>query len=1156
MRNLNLLKILIFLQFLFAASLTAQNGDATKLVRDTLRINLKNQYTFSAVNVIPYTESIRLRNKTLDPSSYKIDYVKGSFSLNDSVKYSLTDTLFVTYRSLRLSLQKEYKRRSLVVQYDNQSFDTIKVVRSERSAFSSESIFGKGIEKSGSIVRGFSVGTNKDFSVSSGLRLQLSGKLSDEIDIVAALTDENTPIQPEGNTATLEELDKVFIEIRHPNAIGTFGDYDMKTSIGEFGVLERKLQGLKGEVIVDKNDAVVAIAGSRGKFNTNQFNGSDGNQGPYRLYGVNNENNIIIIAGSEHVYLDGEEMKRGENYDYTIEYSNAQITFTPKRLITSASRISVDFEYTDRRYQRNFYGAAYQTKLFDDRFNIGFTYFREGDDENSPIDISLSDEDKKILEAAGDDPLKAVKSGVTLATPDSLGKTIGIYTKVDTVISGSPYTYYRYAPGSALSIYNVSFSYVGAGKGDYNKASLGNYQFAGINAGSYAPVIFLPLPSLKQTGNLVLNAEPLKNLNVALELAGSLWDKNKFSSVDDGDNFGSARNFKLDLSPTDVQLGNMDLGKIGLNYRDRYIQKKYTSLDRINAVEFDRYYNVDSDTSDDETLREMGIKLLPVKQISLNGTYGYLKRGDNFVSDRYTGTLTLSEEKSYNGNFNLDYVTTKNNGINTNWMRQNGSAFYTIGSFKPGMDYLYENKKQNFASSDSLLSNSLQYDEIGPYLEMTDVAGFDLKFKYSFRNESFPLNGVMEKQSNAQAENVQMNYHGSQAFSSSLDLTFRNKKYTDEFKQQGLLDNQTILILSQSRLHLLQNFINGDLYYQVATERTAKLEKVFVRVPQGTGNYIYLGDLNNNGIAEENEFQLTAYEGDYVQITIPTDQLYPVIDLKTSTRWKLEFSKVFTSDNLISKILKPVSTETFWRIEENSKEPDTKKIYLLSFPHFLNDSTTISGSNLVQQDLYLWKYDNEFSLRFRYSQRRSLNQFSGGVERGYFSERGVRVKFQFVKEINNQTEFTMQNDNLISPSSTNRARTVSNTNLSTDFSYRPVQNIEVGFKIAAGSSRDNFPVKPTEVNLNSQTLRFTFSFSGLGRLRIETERDELTANETDNYIPFEITKGNVIGKNYFWRLNFDYRVSGNLQTTVSYDGRYQGSGRVIHTMRAEARAYF
>ena len=223
-----------------------------------------------------------------------------------------------------------------------------------------------------------------------------------------------------------DRLDKVFIQVKHPNVVGTFGDYQIKQRSGEFGVIDRKLQGLMGEFSVDEVNGYVSIANSRGKFNSNSFNGSDGVQGPYRLSGINNERDIIVIAGTEKVFLDGIEMIRGENNDYTIEYSNATITFTPNRLITSASRINIDFEYTDRQFAISFFGAGTAAKLFNDNLQIKAQYMREGDDQDSPIDISLSEDDKNTLSLAGDDRNKAIKTGVKLAEPDSLLSLIHI----------------------------------------------------------------------------------------------------------------------------------------------------------------------------------------------------------------------------------------------------------------------------------------------------------------------------------------------------------------------------------------------------------------------------------------------------------------------------------------------------------------------------------------------------------------------------------------------------------------------------------------------------------------------------------------------------------------------------------------------------------
>jgi hypothetical protein len=1141
---------------MWLSEVTAQNDYNSFVISDTIAINFQNNYPISSVNIIPGSEMIFLKSKKLSLNDYSFTYSQSFFTLSDSLPYSIFDTLVVTYRSLKLSLQKEYLKRSLVVKYDEKFGDTVSVLTST-GGFSPEAIFGADMQKSGTIVRGFTVGTTKDFSLNSGLRLQLSGRISEDIEIVAALTDENTPIQPEGNTERLEELDKVFIQVKHPNVVGTFGDYQVKQRFGEFGVIDRKLQGLMGEFSFKDANGYVSIANSRGKFNTNNFNGSDGVQGPYRASGLNNERDIVILAGTEKVYLDGIELIRGENNDYTIEYSNASITFTPNRLITSASRISIDFEYTDRQFTRSFFGAGSSTKFFDDKLQLKVQYMREGDNQDAPIDFSLSEADKVILSLAGDDRNKAVKSGVKLAEPDSLGVIKGIYTKIDTVLNGEPFSYYVYNPGDSLSFFTVSFSYIGEGKGDYIRQSLGYYNFVGIGQGSYLPIIFLPLPQLKQMGNVVVDVEPFENVTLSLEYAGSLWDKNRLSDLDDADNYGYARNIFLKVAQTQILIGDLDLGKAGLTYRDRFIQDKFTSLDRFNEVEFSRNYNTSSQTkSEDESLREIGVSLQPIQELIINSNAGFLRQGDNFSSDRFNNLFRFSDSKTFNVEYNLDYVKSTNLTLKSNWLRHKANAFYTFWLLKPGIEFLAEDKQDNRAQKDSLLNGSLKYFEYSPYLELKEIYGFRMFTKFGLRDDYLPYNGLMIKESKAQTYSVEMNYSGIREVNTNLVLTFRDKKYEEQFKANGFLDNETILIRSRTKFIFWERLLNGDFYYEVSTQKSAKLQKVFVLVEQGTGNYIYLGDLNNNGIADENEFEPTLFDGDYVQIPLPTDELFPVIDLKTSTRWKINFSELVDVKTLLGKIVSPISSETFWRVEENSRDSNYANVYLIKLSTFQNENTTIRGSNYIQQDFFLFENDQDLSFRFRFTQRNALSQFSSGYERYYNRERSLRIKFKMIKEISNQTDIVNQIDNVSAPENSNRIRAINSNNVISEFSYRPDRNIEVGFRIKVGKSEDTHPENPTIIDMNSLLLRFNLSFLSTGRLRIEIERDELISNTTENFIPYELTNGNQIGKNYYWRLNFDYKLLTFLQTTISYDGRLQGESRVVHTARAEARAYF
>ena len=213
-------------------------------------------------------------------------------------------------------------------------------------------------QTSGSIARAITVGNNQDLSLSSSLNLQFSGRLSEDLNVIAAISDDNIPIQPEGNTQQIQDFDKVFIQLIHKNYTLTAGDFEIRKPNSYFlnyfkkakgGYIQSTVESRNGYKIL--NDAAIAVA--KGKYNRQVFIGKEGIQGPYRLQGSANETYIIVLAGTERVFIDGVLLKRGENQDYTIDYNVAEITFMPKRIITAYSRITIEFEYSDKNYARS-----------------------------------------------------------------------------------------------------------------------------------------------------------------------------------------------------------------------------------------------------------------------------------------------------------------------------------------------------------------------------------------------------------------------------------------------------------------------------------------------------------------------------------------------------------------------------------------------------------------------------------------------------------------------------------------------------------------------------------------------------------------------------------------------------------------------------------
>ncbi|MCE9538475.1 MAG: hypothetical protein K8R85_04550, partial [Bacteroidetes bacterium] len=129
----------------------------------------------------------------LDTSFYKINYAEGLLILNRSsfVKNNfIADSLIVSYKTFPYLFSSEVKHKDLS-RIKPDLFGNVNPFSYTIESKSDDIFKMEGLNKSGSVSRGISFGNNQDMVVNSNLNLQLSGHLSNNIDILLAATDNN-----------------------------------------------------------------------------------------------------------------------------------------------------------------------------------------------------------------------------------------------------------------------------------------------------------------------------------------------------------------------------------------------------------------------------------------------------------------------------------------------------------------------------------------------------------------------------------------------------------------------------------------------------------------------------------------------------------------------------------------------------------------------------------------------------------------------------------------------------------------------------------------------------------------------------------------------------------------------------------------------------
>lgn len=1103
-----------------------------------------------------YWPTLYVSRQDREFSNFTIDTLQNTLLFDLA---SLGDTVQIRFRVLPFVLHGTYsKKDSLILVNKNNAFDNPFMLSSE---IKREDIFGSSaLKKSGSISRGINVGNAQDLSVNSTMNIQLNGEISQNLKILATLTDDNIPIQPDGNTNKLQEFDQLFIQLYNDNFKVIAGDFWARTPQGYFMTYNKRAQGLTAsyQILNDPKKGKVHVYGSgafsRGKFNRQLMDGIEGNQGPYRLRGAENEPFIIVLSGSERVFLNGIELQRGQEYDYIMNYNTAEITFTTKRPIDKDSRIIVEFQYSDQNYARSLFNAGmnYEKGKLKSWVNI----YSEQDAKNQPVQQDLTDEQRFYVAQIGDNLQEAVVNGITEV---GFRDNQVMYKMVDTLSYDSVVVF---SVDPELAIYSVVFSQVAQGTGNYvfdRFTALGRVfrwiePINGVSQGNYRPVRLIITPKQRQMLTTGIELDLSKHIKMMTEVALTNNDLNTFSPLDQADNASFAGKFMLS-STHKLSKDSIPKWQLKTNSGMEYTGQSFVPIERFRTAEFDRDWNIlHTQTQGYQLIANSGIQLQHKTKGSFSLQGNLFKWGNNFEGLK-ANSVGQWDDKGFQIKWTSNLVNTK--GIkNSFFLRHKIDAAQTYRNIKVGFkdEHEYNYIPKNFVSP-IVQENTYQFYDWQIYLTQNDSV--KNKFKVFYRQRDDKLSDA----NNFGLATSARNFGGSFDWVSNtktqlrMNVNYRNLRIIDT-SLINLKPENTFLGRVEHNLNLWNGGLRTASFYELGSGLELKREFIYIEVLPGRGVYVWR-DYNNDGVKDLNEFEIALYkdEANYVRIFTPSNEYIRTYTNEFSQSIFLHPEKVWSKKTGVLKFMSRFSNQT--QIRLNRKVNGDFKSNINPFDLKTNDTTLISESASWRNTVFFNRTSQDVGVDYTFSRFTNKLLLANGFDERLtqFQQFNFRLNILRKITIKNVVEFgergslaqyTSGRDFLIQylkifPELTYQP----DTKLRISLTYRNENKVNVLIPAGEKAVVQDFGA---EFRMN-QPEKGTFSGT-MNVLRIQYD------GESNSALGFEMLESLRPGMNYTWTLNYQRNLGKNLQLSLRYNGRKSENSPIIHAGGIELRAMF
>lgn len=1116
----------------------------------------------STFNISFQPDSLSIITSTIDLKGvethlYEIEYSLATGKLMLKMQ-NPPDSVLMCYKTLGVSfhqpvfLRNPHEYDSNALFFNTPAFQKLTVLPREEF-FATESI-----RKSGSLSRGISLGNTQNIFVNSNFNLQMEGKLTDDLNIRAAITDQNIPYQPEGNSQRVQDFDNVFVQVYNEKLSLMAGDVVLQHKPSYYLRYYKNVQGAYGTYQMTnrfgKSETTIGASVAKGKFASIQLEIQEGISGPYRLRGAENERFIIVLANSEKVFLDGRQLQRGFDFDYVIDYNTGEITFSNSVLITKFSRVRVDFEYSIQNYARSIFTANHYQE--GEKLDLFVNYYQEKDNRNRPLFYDLNDADKQVLSNVGDNLNNALASGIDSVgfEPDRI-----LYAKKDTVdVDGNPISsVFEYSENQELAVFQLSFTELGQGQGNYilgsNTLNGRVYEWVspinGVAQGSFEPAILLVAPSKKQMVNLGAKYKFSKNDFLMAEVAYADQDLNLYSDIDASDDRGKA--YMMQYGKNGISIGSRQLSA---TMKAEILEQHFRPIDRFRSIDFDRDWNMPLNyaaSKEQIYLLQTNLK----KDASHQWSYELVRRDRGTQLRGWQHQFKLHEAfGQWHNVLEVNSLTAQQSSFDTHWNRLSAETFWKASKWIPGYQFNLDRNENYKSGEDSLINipNAFYFYENKFFIRNGDSIQGNFLIDYSIRKDKRPIGGVMTDSDQAQTFNLAWQSNASDKSSWSTQFTYRTLS--------NLLDSsnakeETLMGRFEWAWQPIPRVFRSDFTYAIANGRELKREYAYFQVATGEGTHTWV-DQNDNGVQELNEFYeaITFDQKNYVKVFTPTDQYLAAYSQIFNYRFSIDAPVSWRTEGGFLRFLSRFSNTSFWNLDK--KMTDNRLLPRFSPFYQLADSSLISNRSYFKTTTFVNKSNPNWGGDFTYSK----NGFKQLLNAGFESRNVEEYRFNYRINISNEWAARLAGGRSIKESKSDflsgRNYILLHHLISPELSWQPKPDFRLSGAYSWSEKLNRIGLEESAV-FSEYIMEARWAKASQTNLngRLKLSNITFTGSE-NNAVAFEMLEALRPGRNVSWSFNWLQRLSNGLQLTLSYEGRKSPDVSIINIGRAQLTLLF